>query len=614
MRFRTTLFLLGVVGVLYLVVRWLDREGATTPVKGPEPLLGEFHAALVDRLELELITRESLQLEAKGATWWMVGPIVDHARASNVEALIDVLLQNPRARILERAETQDLTRFGLEPPRGRVTLIGDGGTKRLSLRVGERDPAGSLVYVKIEGEDAVYQTGANLANLLERNRQDWRADRFVTGDGALARRIEMVRPGLPKIVAERKTGIDWTLIEPMVYAGDSGQISQLVNGLLLLDVQNFTEANPSPERRVEKNLDTTATVVTIDFGNRKVELRFGSRQTSEPGSPRFATSSEREHLFVVRGPVLAMLDVSAKDLRDKRISRFSANDVTFVRVTRRDGLPFELTYRAADRRFHFTQPFDEPSDDARGSPFRSFLSGIGTLEARANDGFLDPEEFPPSDSGIDPIAALGFDDPAYVFEIETANATDGGKRMRIEVTDDDGTGFRMVRRADLENSPIWLVAASRLAQLGDSDPRTFLDRRLLPTDLENYERVVFTRGEKRREIHRIGDSTDRIWTDPTDPKVKTHDLQEFLAKLAGLEASRFLPRDAAAEDGLAPPFGTLEIWFSGARVKDPPITLRIGAPDPSGKLVRVASSRLDPLRAVAECEIWLRDDFGSLLP
>lgn len=614
MRFRTTLFLLVVVAVLFGVVKWLDREGATVVEDGPDPLLGEFHAQLVHRLELELATREDLQLETRGRDWWLVGPLVDHARQSTVESLIEVLLQNPRVRVADTPDARDLARFGLEPPQARVTLIGDGGTKRLSLRVGERDPAGTLVYVKIEGDESVYQTGANLKNVLERARQEWRADRFVTGDGALVRRVEFTRPGKPRLVAERQTGVDWTLLEPRVYPGDNGKLSQLVNGLLLLDVQNFTEANPSPERRIETNLADTATVATLDFGNRKVELRFGTRQVADPDSPRFATDSERGHLFVVRGPVLSMLDLGDEEFRDKRIARFAPGDVTSLRLTRRNGVPFELAFRAAERRFYFVQPFEGPCNDARNSPLRALFTGIASLEARANDGFLDPEELPSRESGVDPIAALGFDDPAYVIEIETTDAVRGARKIRIEATDDDGTGHRFVRRTDQDASPIWLVDSARVATVGDSDPRPFLDPELLPEDLENYERVVIRLGDRVREIRRTGSGRERVWSDPNDSNARTSDVQEYVAGLAGLEALRFLPRDAAAEDGLSPPYATIEFHFSGARAKEEPITLRIGAIDETGKLVRIASSRFDSRRAVAECERRIRDPLAALFP
>lgn len=614
MRFRTTLFLLVLVAALFGVLKVLERRGATTVETGPETLLGEFRAQLVHRLEIELATREDLQLETRGRDWWIVGPLQDVARPSTVDALIEVLLGNPRVKIAGDAESRDLARFGLEPPQARVTLIGDGGAKRLSLRVGERDPAGNLVYVKIEGDPAVYQTGANLRNILERTRQEWRADRFVVGDGALVRRIELTRPDHPRFVAERLTGIDWTIVEPRVYAGDNGRISQLVNGLLLLDVQNFTEVEPSAERRIETNLADTATVARLDFGTRTVELRFGTRRADEPGAPRFATTSERNHLFVVRGPVLAMLADADEEFRDKRIARFAASDVTGIKVARRGGVAIELSYRVAERRFHFVSPFEGECDDSRSSPLRSFLAGLASLEARAKDGFLDPAELPAAESGIDPIAALGFDDPALVFEIDTTDAARGAQRMRIEATDDDGTGHRFVRRTDLESSPIWLVASPKLVALGEVDPRTFLDPRLLPEDLENYERVVIAMGERRREIIRSGDAAERVWIDPRDPNARTSDMQEYVAKLAGLKALRFLPRDPAAEDGLAPPYATIEIHYSGSRAADGPTTLRIGAPDATGKVFRIASSRLDGRRVVGECEIKHRDAIAALFP
>ncbi len=607
MKIRTTVFLLLFVIGLFVVWHYAEKKTGSDPAQeGPTRLLGSFDPTLLERIELNLTTTQMLAIVPRGKEFWFDEPFQDRAKRDQVEYLIEILRQNARF-IANPHPTKDLlVKCGLEPPKARVTLVGDGGTQRISMRIGERDPAQELVYVRVEGDDAIYTTGANLVNLLDRHQQDWRDAQFASGDGALVRKVEIERPGQAKIVAERTTGSEWALVEPFVYPGDDGVLGRLVNGLLLLHVDNFLDVHATQEELEKVNLGAKATKVTLTFPTRTLELRFGF----EAGGPgrRYAFESERGHGFIVTGAALALLDTRAKALRDKFVARFAPGDITHIRVDRDGQTQFELRFRASERRFFYEQPFSFPCDDARNSQLRAWLGALSGLQAT---DFLDPEERPAPGSGIDPNEQLGFTSPRYVFELEAANGSGSADKIRIEVAEHDEGGRRAVRRTDKLQDMIWWVPTNVVDPIGDTDARVFIAREVVPDAVEDFEKVTIRLGDKSRTIVRQGEvGKARTWVDPQNSKTRTTDIQPFVYRLKGLAVDRIQPRNEIAADGFEHA-ATIDIELGGSRAKEGTVHLEIGAKDESGKLVAVKANRL-PARTVALADVWLRDELEAL--
>lgn len=616
MRLRTTLVLLVVVAVLYGVYRkYGDRAPDSVP-QAPPSLTEALTGKLVSRIAMELGTHEFAAFEQRDREWWIVEPILDRAKSDQVQYLIEALQANPAIVVEESPTPESIASSGLEPPRARVTLeTGDG--QQFRLRIGERDASRSFVYVMIEGDPRLYRTGSNLANIADTPRQSWRDPKFVVGDGALVRRVELLRNGQREFVAERPTGVEWMLTEPRRFPGDDGRIGQLVNGLLLLTIEKFPKANPDLATLESFNLGDKSTIVRLDLGVRKLEMRFGVRNNEAPDAPRYATDSDRKHLFVVKGPGLELLEATAKSMRDKRIVRVVPSETTAVRMVRDGNLRFELKFRPAEKRFFYSQPFDLPADDSRGSALRGYFVALSAMEANGESGFLDASELPPPGSGVgDPWDALGFGNPTAIVEVETTESAAGGKPIRLEIGDSDGAGNRFVRRIDRNSDVAYLVSDSRANPVIEADPRIFLATELIPDDLPNFEKVrLVAPGRTPRELERFGDGSggERSWIDPSDPKRNTGDFQALVFRLKTLKAERFHGRDLAPTDGLGDASAVrIEITFGGSRRMDPPIVLEIGAKDDTGKLVRATTNRL-PTRTVCDIEVSYLNEALELL-
>jgi hypothetical protein len=605
LNFRTTLVLLVLVAALLVTLRFVGDAPSPVSVEPPR-LIERLGAGNVTRIEIDSARREMMALEWRSGGFWLTAPFVDRADGSVVNALIEILEGNPLIEVEAEPDAAMLAELELEPPLARIGLFRGEGDTGLRMRIGSRDPTGSACHLVIEGDPKVYRTGSNLLNLLERTRREWRDGTFVRGDAALVRRFTLERPGRETIVAEREGGIDWRLVEPISFAAGPATLGSLVNGLLLLRIEAFAATAPSDDQRAEFGVAAGATRAVLDFGDRTLELRFGV--TTESGA-RLATDSERGHVFAVTGDALSLLDRDAKSFRDPRLLQVALSRTTSLAMEGPRGVVFRIVHRPADRRFHFEEPFDRPCESGFSGELRTFAVALSGLEAAS---FLDAEELPSKESGIDPLAALGLVDPAWRIVVESRDSAGIEERAVIEVGDEDGAGNRAVRRTDRYPDTIYLVPIPDLERVLAVDPRIFLAREIVPATLAEFERVTLRRGNDARTIERRGQKGDASWFDAEDPERDTLEFQAWLYQFAKIEAQRFLGRDALAEDGLDPPYAVVDVEFTGG-VAGKAMRFSIGDLDASGTYARLTTDRLPP-RTVCEVPAFVREGVAKLLP
>lgn len=612
MSLKTTLWLLAAVVLLALLLLFLRKDKAPLE-EGPPPLVPVWPEEGVHRLDVTLATGEMMALEVRNGVWWVVvegkEPFVDRAEQGVLNQLHDVLRANARLEV-DRAPVLDvLKKLGLEPPRARVAFVGPkGGGCR--LRIGERDPGYNYVYVMIEGDKTLYRTGANLSNLLEKGRQEWRDTRFLQGDANLVRRVEVVRPGGERIVCERPS-TDWMLAEPRSFAADSAVVRQLVSGLFLLKVDSFDKANPQQEDLDAVGLvPATETRVVLDWGGgRSVTARFGPAPPGgDPAAARRAIDSERGHVFTVSGRGLECLDLDAKQYRDPKLCRVTASAARRISLRRRDAPALELKFKEAARRFEIIEPFAWPADDQRSSFLYGWLLAVSSLQAQ---DFLDVEELPPAPGG-DPWSHVGFDAPRAVLEFELVDNAGIVEHVRLEFADPDGAGTVPVRRPDRAPDTAYLVPEDLVERVISADPRQFMLPEFLPEDILRMKRVTVRAGGKSLTIERDRTQGAEFWRDPADRERNTSDFQAYVAALPAAKALEFHARDPEDADGLSGADAViLEIALLDEEERRGTILVTLGSKDATGTTV-IATADCFPPRTVFTLEAWVKDKLLEL--
>ena len=610
MSLRTTLWLLIGVVILGGIGLWRGDAGKDSidPTVVPtllDGLDGEFH---IVRFEVaHSRSREQTSFEARGDDWWLTDPIVDRAGVENVQQLIEIMEANPKL-LVERSPSADmLNNLKLEPPVGRVTLYSADGRAH-AMRMGDREPTGTHCYIMFEGDDALYRTGANLLNVIERSRQEWRDRRFLLGDGAFARSLEIARPGEPTIVLEKK-GTDWLMIEPVQFPAATRRINSLVHGVLRLSVRTFVIAEPSNKQLVEHRLDDqNAVVVRLDLGQGPVEARFGLPVTDGVGAPRSATDSTRRNIVHVEGEVLPLLELREKDLRDPVVCEATISMTQRVRLTRGDGeLAFEMEFDPDTKGLRLVAPFRSPIDDTRNGRLRYWFLALRALESIQGDGevgFLDDADVGP------PGIAGAFEEPDAILEIDTVTGTQARRRVRLEFVD-DGLNT-LVRRANQYPDMAYVVPTAAAEKVLAVDARTFLVRAVMPEDLNDVVGFTIQHGDARDHIQRKKGKAP-VWFDPESPDRNTSALQEYLAATLDTEATAFLARDPVPEDGFDPPAAVLRYEMKDDTLFGGEFVLELGARDETGTTVFARSPDIGR-RVVFTFPVAMIDELEELFP
>lgn len=601
MNFKTTLVLLAIVLGLGAFLMLKHDEVASKPDTGMTPLI-PFASAQIDAIRLKLGTGEEMALGKIDGEWRLTEPVQDIAEQDQVKEFLALLAQGVRF-ALDASPSQDaLAALGLTGPDARVTLVAGG--KEWSLRVGTRDASGAFVHVMEEGSKALARTGSNLANVLARPRAEWQSRRFIHGDGALVKRLVLERPGKPRVVLTR-SGADWLLEEPLSFPAGPG--AQRLLAVSLATIREFLRARPSQEELLRTGLGETATVLTLDWGNRQVVARFGISNVVDGQPVRYATDSDRNYLFILQGPQLDQLDKDAKDFRDPELCRALPSSTRRVRLVRDGSERFTLEYDSTKRRFDVTSPFQFPATDDRTSALYAFFQDVSALKATS---FLDEDELPKDLER--PFAALGLDPPRAVLTIDKVEGNGVTREAVLEFGDPNGDGTVSVRRRDRFERTIYNVPEADVARVVEADPRQFLELTLFPTNVATMTEVTIRAGGKTRTLRRDANPEAPLWRDVADRDLETGLFQQWISALPGWQPERILPRDPREEDGFGPASASLTIRTEDPAVKGGLVNLTFGKPVPGDKYV-LAQSDAFPTRTVLELPVGILDEMLKLL-
>ncbi|HUP43429.1 MAG TPA: DUF4340 domain-containing protein [Thermoanaerobaculia bacterium] len=219
----------------------LEWAGETVRLeRAPAPGAGPEEGAEEDE------TEEEPAAAGPSPEWRLVEPVAARADRAAVDGLLTSLTGLDKRRTIEDAERSEV---GLDPPRGRVTLVTPDGER--TLEIGAEVPASENVLVALAGEPEVWVTPRSFVAQLERRPGEWRSREVmaVTRDGIA--RVVLRRAGVAEAVAlVRGDGDRFRLAEPFADLADSDRVDELLADLVTLRAQRFLdepgEESPAP--------------------------------------------------------------------------------------------------------------------------------------------------------------------------------------------------------------------------------------------------------------------------------------------------------------------------------------------------------------------------------
>jgi hypothetical protein len=280
-----------------------------------------------------------IAVESEGDKGWkMVAPLEAKADKTKINDLLSAINAAKVKEFLEEAP-QDLAKYGLNPPRWRLTFfIGDDRAEK-SLLLGDEDTAKSGLNAKRGAMDNVFLVETKLLEKLPKEASDWRDRALMAFKRDDVERVE-IRDGdsIVEVACVENCGKipddRWQLKQPLEAKADAVKVRTLLRNLEELKAKAFitetaTDLGPygldHPAVQIHIGLKDKSAPVTILLG----------REDADKGG-RYLKLAERSAAYLIDAKDSADLLKTAPELRDLKLLAFKARDIRKIEVTQPD--------------------------------------------------------------------------------------------------------------------------------------------------------------------------------------------------------------------------------------------------------------------------------------
>ncbi|AKQ65091.1 hypothetical protein A176_002003 [Myxococcus hansupus] len=285
-------------------------------------------------------------IREKDGTWRVTAPVAARAEAVVVESIISTLASSTFSATVKEAPTEaDLAAFGLKPPvftvtaRAYVPDAQGGGAqdaerqRTVTLHGGRENTYDGSVYVRRDEEPTVYAAAGTVRWALDRDTFALRSKALLGPlDERALKRIE-VKAGLQSYqLARAADGTGWRLVEPVAASADTARVAGLVKTLVEQRALSFPEDTPEARKRLGLETPSVDARFTSD-ADEPVRVRM-SRVTEAGVTRAYALREQGTQALLgeIAEDALSVLDVGARELKDRRVLDFQRKDVRRVVV------------------------------------------------------------------------------------------------------------------------------------------------------------------------------------------------------------------------------------------------------------------------------------------
>lgn len=318
----------AVGGWIYFNERGPVAETGTT-------VLLRTQAEQVRSFVLEPETGERLEF-ARQKEGWLVHRVGANSVAvpaddESVEELLEALQLLQSGAIVEASGADKLQEYGLDVPIGKI-IVGEA-----KLEFGKKpyfDPSQIYARVTDRGASRIALLSAQLATFLEDSFDTWRDKSALRVNAEevteLRIRSSAFEAEFQRTFQSEPGELDlWQVVKPINGRADAEIIQALLQQFTLSKTPRFLEDNP--KELAKWGLDQPTTTVEVTTREGKSTLRIGK----EVEGGRTAQNSISDVVFVVDDSILDPLSEPLSEWRDKKLVRFSVEDLQRLRVAAR---------------------------------------------------------------------------------------------------------------------------------------------------------------------------------------------------------------------------------------------------------------------------------------
>jgi len=408
-----------------------------------------------------------IETERKDDHWSLVRPL----KASGDDAKIgDIVSQAITARVDSFvADTSKLAEYGLDQPKGTITITVEGQQQPQILSIGnspkdEKDK--EKVYAKLSSRDAVVILPKSVANLLDTKPNDLRDKKLVQFNVDLVDRITIEPAGKEKLLFARDGAKGWVRKADKDVPVNSGVVTRLLDDLGSATVATFV-ADVATELP-KYGLDQPPIKVTLSAfsSENTAETKAGEKAIvalllgKVEGENVYAKTDEDPFVLATPKTLLDSIPTDAVQLQPLEIFKHKPEDITSFEVTR-EGQPALAVERDKDKQWKLAKGDDKLST----INVQSLVNTLASLRAVRWVGVTVPEH--------------GFEKPVASISFKTASnaagkLTFGGENAdKMRYAQAEGfNGTFLVSTPDFEAFVTGLTekAAAPAAPAGDAAP------------------------------------------------------------------------------------------------------------------------------------------------
>lgn len=290
----------------------------------------------VKRLEVQH-GEQLIAVEAGGdKEWKLVAPLEAKADKAKVTDLIGAINGAKVKEFIEETP-QDLAKYGLNPPKWRLTFfLGDDRAEK-TLLLGDEDTAKGGLNAKRSATDNVFLVDTKLAEKLPKEASDWRDRRLLAFKREAAEKVEIVAGDTTtEVVCVENCGKipddRWRITRPIEAKADAVKVRTLLRNIEELKAKAFiSEAAAdlapygleAPAAQLRVWLKDTAAPITVLVGRDDAEKE--GAYVKVPDKPAVYLIDARDRQDLVK---------QARDLRDLKLLAFKARDVRKIELAR----------------------------------------------------------------------------------------------------------------------------------------------------------------------------------------------------------------------------------------------------------------------------------------
>ncbi len=309
-----------------------EDEKAKKPPESSAPVIVSVTADGLTGLEIKKRGGEDTVLAKNDSGIWSItAPKPYPADQNAVSSVVTSAASLSADRLIDENAT-DLASYGLAPAAVQVDFkMKDGKTR--TLLIGDANPAGTAVYVKMADEKKLYTMASSSKTNFDKETKDLRDKRLLTFDQDKATRVELIAKK-DSIEFGRINQTDWQIVKPKPLRADGFAVEELVRKLKEANMDlSVAEEDAKKATAAFASATPVATVKITDPGGiQTIEIR---KVAKDKDADYYAKSSVVEGVYKVSKDLGTGVDKSLDDFRNKKVFDFGFSDPT--RVDFKDG-------------------------------------------------------------------------------------------------------------------------------------------------------------------------------------------------------------------------------------------------------------------------------------